>query len=193
MKKHRDRIKELIRVKASELRANASNWREHGEQQKSAMSGILEEVGYVDGLIAVRDKKGVLTLVNGHMRKEVSGDEEVPVLVVDLTPAEVKKVLATFDPIGAMAKTQDDALAKLRKEVKSSNAAVQELLAGVAADRAQGKKDVTELKQLSTLPPPVMSWVLIGIPTVRFGEISERIEALAKVKGITLETTANNG
>ena len=34
---------------------------------------------------------------------------------------------------------------------------------------------------------------LIGLPTVRFGEIAERIEGLAGIKDIFLETTSNNG
>lgn len=193
MKKTRDRVKELIRVKASELRANSANWRAHGDQQKAAMRGILEEVGYVDGLIAVRDKKGKLMLVNGHMRKEISDNEEVPVLVVDLTPAEVKKILATFDPIGAMASTQEQAHAALAKQVQTDSGAVRKLLDDMTVKRAASKKDVTELRPVVVQPPPAMTWVLVGIPTVRFGEIASRVEALAKVDGITLETTANNG
>lgn len=40
--------------------------------------------------------------------------------------------------------------------------------------------------------PPVMSWVLIGIPTVQFGSIAPQIEALAKVKDIVIESTVSS-
>jgi hypothetical protein len=134
MKKTRDRVKELIRVKASELRASASNWRLHGDQQKAAMRGILDEVGFVSGLIAFRDKRGKLTLIDGHLRKEISGDELVPVQVVDLTEAEAKKILATFDPIGAMATSNAEALETLLKGMKPQADAVQQLLDELAKE-----------------------------------------------------------
>jgi hypothetical protein len=108
----RDRIKSLRRVKASDLRANPANWREHPENQKAAMSGILAEVGYVDALIARETPEG-LELIDGHLRQDLAGDEKVPVLIVELTDEEADKVLATFDPIGAMANTNIDLLAAL--------------------------------------------------------------------------------
>jgi hypothetical protein len=50
-----------------------------------------------------------------------------------------------------------------------------------------------ELKELHVQPPPPRTWVLIGVPTVRFGEISSQIEKIAKVDGFIVETTSNNG
>jgi len=50
-----------------------------------------------------------------------------------------------------------------------------------------------KLKPLDMKPPPKMAWVLIGLPVVRFAEISERIESLSGVDGILLETTQNDG
>jgi hypothetical protein len=105
----RDRIKSLRRVKASELQANPKNWREHPPEQKAAMSGILAEVGYVDALIARETPEG-LELIDGHLRQDLAGDEKVPVLIVELNDEEAAKVLATFDPIGAMANTNVDLL-----------------------------------------------------------------------------------
>ena len=40
---------------------------------------------------------------------------------------------------------------------------------------------------------PKMTWVLIGIPTVRFGEIAEKMESLAAIEGVVLESTSNDG
>lgn len=131
--KYRDRIQELVRVPASELIDNPDNPREHGSAQRAAMAGILGEVGWVDGLIAVRGKDKKLRLINGHLRKGIAGDELVPVLVVDLTPAEAKKVLATFDPVGAMA--------------TANAAAMERLLAGVSMDSGDVMAMLNELRE----------------------------------------------
>jgi hypothetical protein len=152
MKKTRDRVKELIRVKASELRASASNWRLHGDQQKAAMRGILDEVGFVSGLIAFRDKRGKLTLIDGHLRKEISGDELVPVQVVDLTEAEAKKILATFDPIGAMATSNAEALESLLAGVKTDSEGVAAMLAELMAQANAAKP--TPLVHEDEVPEP---------------------------------------
>ena len=44
----RDRIKELRRVRAGDLRPHPKNWRTHPENQHNALRGMLAEVGYVD-------------------------------------------------------------------------------------------------------------------------------------------------
>ncbi len=130
----RDRVVELRRVKASELIANPKNWRTHPDAQKAAMRGILAEVGYVDALMARELPGGTLQLIDGHLRADVSPDAIVPVLVVDLDEAEAAKVLATFDPLAAMAETNAVALDELLRELDVGDAALQEMLAGLADD-----------------------------------------------------------
>ena len=46
-----------------------------------------------------------------------------------------------------------------------------------------------ELKEVKEPVPPAMSWVLIGIPTVKFGEINEAIERIAARADTMVETT----
>ena len=41
----KDRVKELRRVPASELRANPKNWRRHPPSQEAALRGVLEDMG----------------------------------------------------------------------------------------------------------------------------------------------------
>ena len=109
----RDRIKELRRVKASELVPHEANWRTHSEEQRAAMRGVLQEVGWVDGVVAIEQADGSLKIINGHLRQGISGDDLVPVLVTDLTEDEARKVLLTFDPVSAMADTDQALLAQL--------------------------------------------------------------------------------
>lgn len=109
--KIRDRILELRRVKASDLKPAPHNWRTHPKNQHSALRGSLEQLGYYDALIARRLEDGTLEIIDGHLRAEISPDEAVPVLVTDLTEAEAKAALLTHDPLAALA-GQDDALLK---------------------------------------------------------------------------------
>jgi hypothetical protein len=113
----RDRIVELRRIKAGELRAHAKNWRLHPEGQRSALTAMLADIGFVGALIA-RQVDGHLELLDGHLRADLAADSEVPVLVVDLTDDEAAKVLATYDPLSALAVTNAEALADLLKGVE---------------------------------------------------------------------------
>ena len=69
--KLRDRIKELRRVKASEILPNPANWRTHPKAQQDAMRGILAEVGIADALL-VRETPAGLQLIDGHLRADVA-------------------------------------------------------------------------------------------------------------------------
>ncbi len=63
----RDRIVELRRVPAAELRANPKNWRRHPETQARALRSVLEQVGYAGALLARETAEG-LELIDGHLR-----------------------------------------------------------------------------------------------------------------------------
>lgn len=128
----RDRVKELRRVPASSLRPSPFNWRTHPKAQLDALRGVLAEVGYAGAALARELADGSLELIDGHARAETCGDALVPVLVLDVTEAEAKKILATFDPLGAMAEADAGKLDALLKDVETSNAAVAEMLDALA-------------------------------------------------------------
>ena len=107
-----DRVKEFRRVPVSELKANPKNWREHPPEQQKAMAGILEEVGIAGALLARETEYG-LELIDGHLRTEMNDAAEWPVLILDVDENEADILLASVDPIGAMAKLNDYALAEL--------------------------------------------------------------------------------
>jgi len=120
-----DRVKELRRVKASELVPNPLNWRTHPQEQRDAMEGMLEEVGYAGALIARELSDGRLELLDGHLRAETTPDQEVPVLVVELNDEEAATLLALYDPLAAMAGKNRDILTTLLDEVETNNAALE--------------------------------------------------------------------
>lgn len=126
--KIRDRIKELRRVKASQLRPHPKNWRSHPPHQRDAMRGLLAEIGYADALLARDLPDGTLELIDGHLRAEITPETEVPVLVLDLDDKEAAKLLALHDPLAGLAESNADVLSALLDDVETENPAVQAVL-----------------------------------------------------------------
>jgi len=117
----RDRVKELRRVPASELRANPKNWRRHPPAQEEGLRMMLERIGYADAVIA-RDTDEGLVLIDGHLRVSTTPDAMIPVLVVDLSDAEADEVLATLDPLAALAEPDVGLLKELLEGISADDA-----------------------------------------------------------------------
>jgi hypothetical protein len=133
--KVRDRIRELRRVPARELVPNPENWRLHPKAQAAALRGLLAELGIADAVLARELADGRLMLVDGHLRKEVSPNALLPVLVLDLDEAEADKLLLAMDPLSAMAEGDSDRIKSLLATVRTDNEAVQELLRRTAGNQ----------------------------------------------------------
>ncbi len=104
------------------------NFRTHPKPQADALSGVLSEVGFVQSVV-VNQRSG--HLIDGHLRVGLAqerGEESIPVVYVDLDEREEMLILATLDPIGAMAGVDSEALDALMHEVSSGDAAIQTLL-----------------------------------------------------------------
>src|SRR5690348_5005494 len=130
----RDRVKSFSRVKASAIRPSPHNWRTHPKAQANALKGLLAELGFAGAVLARELPDGNLEAIDGHLRLDTMGDREVPVLITDLDAAEAKKLLAVFDPIGAMAEADTAKLDALLKDVSTDNEALRNLLDGLAHD-----------------------------------------------------------
>lgn len=128
MPKYRNRIKAFRTVNARDIRENPQNFRGHPDAQRSAVADLLEDVGMVDVLKVVEDENGDLLLVDGHLRRELAGNSTVQVAVLDLTPAETKRVLAAFDATGDMAEVDSAALDALLRDIAAQPIAVTEQL-----------------------------------------------------------------
>jgi len=126
----RDRVVEMRRVPASELKANPKNWREHPPEQQRAMKGVLEEVGIAGALLA-RETPDGLELIDGHLRTEMDDATEWPVLILDVDENEADVLLASVDPIGALAKENSDKLNELLRGLFIENETLAEMLSTV--------------------------------------------------------------
>src|SRR5580658_9960996 len=109
----RDRVIDFRRVPAAELAPHPRNWRKHPKHQQNALRGLLDEIGFAGAVLARQGPDGKLMLIDGHLRKDLLPGEEIPVLVTDLSEEEAELLLATFDPIGAMATRDDQTLRAL--------------------------------------------------------------------------------
>ena len=110
----RNRINRLEYVKAGTLISDPRNWRQHPKAQRDALQAVLDSVGYADAVI-VRETLDGLMLIDGHLRAELDPEQVVPVLVTDLDETEAGQVLATLDPLAAMATPNLEALESLVK------------------------------------------------------------------------------
>ena len=100
----------------------------------------MDEIGYVDVLIARELPDGRLGLIDGHLRRDTTPDQEVPVIVVDVTEEEADKILATLDPLAAMAELDSERITLLLTTVQTNSEAVRELLKRTVGDRLWGDR-----------------------------------------------------
>lgn len=117
----KNKIIAIKEVDPKELKANPNNWRLHPETQKKPLKAILNDVGWVQNIIV---NKNTGNIVDGHARVEIAIDQKeatVPVVYVDLTEKEEKLILATLDPLSAIAQTDQSELKELLDMVQSDN------------------------------------------------------------------------
>lgn len=130
----RNRITGTAMINPEQLLASDANWRIHPQTQKSALMGVLDEVGWVQDVIV---QAGTDMVIDGHLRVAAAlqrGEPTIPVCYVDLTDAEAALVLATLDPLAALAGTDSDKLSELLAVVSTGEAAVQAMLGELAAN-----------------------------------------------------------
>lgn len=173
----RDRVKELRRVRAGDLKGAPWNWRRHGDRQRSAVVGSLEELGITDPLKARELADGTLELWDGHLRQDilarVGPDTLIPVIVTDLTEEEAKKANLIHDPLAELAEPDAEKLDSLIQDVDTDNAALAELLDDLAGTATEG----------------VIEGLADGSPDESDDEESDNEEPPAEYRNMTLAFT----
>src|SRR5439155_14160217 len=127
-----NRIVRHADVAPADLVPNPRNWRTHPDEQQRALGGGLSEVGWVAEVLVNQTTGHV---VDGHLRIELAlarKEPTVPVTYVALSEDEERIVLATLDPLAAMADAETDALAKLLAGLQPADEALRELLDDLA-------------------------------------------------------------
>ena len=113
----------------------------------------LDAVGYVVQVI-VKQRTG--HLIDGHLRVEEAlshGQPSIPVVYVDLSEDEERLVLASLDPLAAMATTDEAKLRELLVEVSVDSEALAAMLAALApAGPKDGLVDLDEVPEAPDEP-----------------------------------------
>src|SRR5262249_48440925 len=118
----------------AELAENPRNWRTHPSEQLPALADVIAEVGWAGACLY---NERTHRLIDGHLRKKIGlarRDEKIPVLIGDWTEEQEAKILATLDPISAMATADQGKLEALLREVNTDSNSLQQLLDDLARD-----------------------------------------------------------
>lgn len=140
----RNRIVGSDTVPAASLVPNPKNPRKHPEAQLKALAGALSEIGHIQDVIVNRTTGRI---IDGHARVKLAAarGETIPVKYVELSEKEELLALATFDPLSAMAGTDQDLLSGLCAELPPvDDAGLQALLEQLAGKptAVEGENDV---------------------------------------------------
>lgn len=125
----KNRIVGQDEVPPDSLLAHPKNWRIHPDKQQRALTGALNDIGWIQRVI-VSKRSGFV--IDGHLRVSLaisSGQTSIPVEYVDLSEAEEAEALATLDPIAALAATDREQLGALMADIEHADVAVSEMLA----------------------------------------------------------------
>jgi hypothetical protein len=140
---------------ADQFQANPLNWRLHPTDQRKAVKGSLDTLGWIQQVI-VNQSTG--HLIDGHERVWQALDNnnaEVPFIMVDLSEDEERQALATLDPLSNMAAPDYDKFAELTQGLETGNAALDQLIADIAAGNANtsGKGEALDLTNITIADP----------------------------------------
>jgi len=115
-----------------ELLANPRNWRTHPKAQQQALGAVLDQVGWVQDVI-VNQRTG--HVVDGHARIALAisrSEPSIPVVYVDLDEAEEGLILASLDPLAAMATADQEQLAALLGDLSIADEGLEDVLRKIA-------------------------------------------------------------
>jgi DNA modification methylase len=149
-------------VAPAELVQNPRNWRTHPKNQTAALAGSLDTVGWVQTVLVNR-RSGYL--VDGHARVELAitrAEATIPVLFVDLDPDEEALVLASLDPIGAMATADKARLEELLQDLTTNDDGLTALLTDLADKNGIRQLGLTEPDDLPPEPDEADIYVQPG-------------------------------
>jgi hypothetical protein len=112
----RNRVIEMKQIDSSEI---------HPKVQGNMMHVILKDIGISGALVAYYSERndGALTIIDGHMRKNMGG--QWPVCITDLTDEEADKLLTVHDPVGMLAVRDTQKFEDLRAGLEEIDKGIQ--------------------------------------------------------------------
>ena|SRR5437764_842663 len=169
-----------------ELVPHPQNPKRHSERKLALYAKIVSK-GWRRAIV-VSKRSGFV--ISGHGARLAAinlGAELVPIDRQDFESAEAEKAAMLADNwlAESLAEYDQNLLAEIVSELRAGGFDLE--LAGVLEDLA-----ANDLKVVAVPPAPRMAWVLIGIPTTKFGQINSLVEKVATIEGARVETCAND-
>ncbi len=165
---YRDRIVGHKKVPAAALKPNVLNYRTHPEEQAQALQGSFTSLGVARSVLAhvsdadrrealgddasdnprvatldALERGAALTLIDGHLRVEQLKAQNLPVEVeiLDVNDEEARLLLATLDPLAALAGHDAGKLDELLAELGPQQEALQRVIDELAASARQAEEE----------------------------------------------------
>ncbi|WP_105352648.1 MULTISPECIES: hypothetical protein [Pirellulaceae] len=123
----------------ADLSDNPKNWREHPSSQTNSLADIIDQVGWA-GALLFNEATG--RLIDGHARKKIAKDEKVPVLIGSWTEEQESLILASLDPLAAMADANSEKFSELIASLEEQSEAVEAMFKEI--EERAGSFDVGE-------------------------------------------------
>lgn len=149
------------------LKPNLRNWRQHPDNQKAALTTVLEQVGIVQNVIV---NKVTGLLVDGHLRLDLALRHKQPsiaVTYVELSEAEEAAVLATIDPLSSLATTNVDKLGELLGEFVLRGSEVNDMLDALMGNDSSLETGLDDIEPATDNAPAEVEETLWPTITVR--------------------------
>lgn len=188
----------IVRIPISRINVATYNPRQPlqpGQPAYERLRRSIDTFGYVDPLVWNR-RTG--NLVGGHQRLPIltaRGATELDVSEVDLPPAQERALALVLNK--AQGEWDQVRLAALLTELRDGGEVA---LADAGFDDAEvaallSRRDLdcaARLVPLDVRPPPRTTWVLVGIPTRRYGEIADMVDRIAGLPDVLCEVSASD-
>lgn len=181
-------------VPIRQLKPWPGNPRRHGADIPGLIKSI-EAFGWTNPVL-VQEKTH--RIIAGHGRIEAAkaaGLTSVPCLYLDLTAQQAVAYTVADNRLAELSEWDLPALKTALAELDGQGFDV--ALTGFMDDDIDRmlatEPDAPRIVDLPLDRPPGMTWVLIGIPTVRFGDLQETLAALRKMEHLQLHTSIADG
>ena len=168
------------------LKPDPGNARRHNETNIRAIMKSLERFGQQKPIVV--DQSGTVVAGNGFLEAARRlGWQDVVVTRTKLTGTGARAYSIADNRTTDLSDWDDAILQEALNQIRAEEEALAEA-AGFGLDDDTEVDAPAHLESISTKAPPKMAWVLIGIPTARFGEIADLVETIGAVDGAEIET-----
>lgn len=172
-------------VEPRKLNPNPGNPNNHPPEQIADYKRVLVALGFRKSIVVSKQSDQIVTGHGAWLAAIELKLPKVPVDYQDFADADTERAFMLAD--NRLAEGSEIDMTKVGDLMAQFKADFDLTTTLFNADDLKAAE--SKLKKLSVQAAPATSWVLIGIPTVKYGEISQAIEKIALRPDSLVETT----